>query len=554
MSTTLLEGHVLSVLEGLPAGHFHTVCTSPPYWQLRAYGTPPQTWPDGWVGELGQEDTPERFVAHLVAVFSAVRRVLRDDGTCWINLAGSYWSEPGGQNSAQGGVSEKAREANKQNGRHRLERHPVYKPLDWVDVPGLFARAMQAAGWLWRSDVVWVKPSALPESVQGTRFERCRVKVAKSGRAFGRQGDPSQVGGWQPNSGGFESVPSTEWADCPGCQRCEKTDGLVLRRGSGRPTKATERVLLFARKPGYFFDQEAVREPLSPNQQNYLSPGYRKPLEEGNGNSGGGLRDRTGWVNNPAGRNLRDYWIIGPEPLHDLHYAAYPSQLPDRCIRAGSSEWGCCPGCGAPWARVMAPPVYHQHRPSGSTEPRSDRGNKFAPDGNWGSFGTNLRREDTTLGWRPTCPPSCPGHGQPPVPTRVLDPFSGSGTTLLAANRLGRDAWGVELKPQYMALARKRVGREPLSLFATHGGEGGDDVGRGEGAAGGVERGASGDPGEPPPGLGGDEAPEAQGLTKQERHPNRTVAGFNQRWNASRRPVGDTGGILPVEERVEAQT
>lgn len=540
MSTTLLEGHVLAVLEGLPAGHFHTVCTSPPYWQLRAYGTPPQVWPDGWVGELGQEPTPEAFVAHLVAVFSAVRRVLRDDGTLWVNLAGSYWSEPGGQNGTARmpplgagsqlhakqqetfrGISNKAVDANRENGRKQRGQHPVYKPLDWVDVPGLFARAMQANGWLWRSDVVWVKPSALPESVQGTRWERCRVKVA------GQEPRGAQLGainaqladGTSPH---LTDLKGAEWGDCPGCPKCEKQDGLVLRRGSGRPTKATERVLLFAKRAGYFFDQEAVREqeadstaerahlgqrPLSPKTQQQIADGVWWPDPAGRGLNDYGR----------AGRNLRDWWVLGPEPLKDAHYAAFPSALPERCIKAGTSEWGCCPACGAPWARCIG-----ERRPDNTGYPNGPGGSKrYASDvlgrGDSSTLATVARYETTTLGWRPTCP--CQPQ-QPPAPCRILDPFGGSGTTALAANRLGRDCTLVELKPAYAALARKRVGREPLSLFATHGGD----------AA-------------PPPQE--ESAPEE---TKQERHPNRTPARVPPLVEAGHRPVGDTGGILPVEE------
>jgi hypothetical protein len=109
---------------------------------------------------LGQEDTPEAYVAHLLEVFASVRRVLRDDGTLWVNLAGAYFSDPGGQNGTGRstlvgantkhhelrGISEKAKAANAENGRHAKGRHPWLKPLDWVDIPGLFARAMQEAG------------------------------------------------------------------------------------------------------------------------------------------------------------------------------------------------------------------------------------------------------------------------------------------------------------------------------------------------------------------------------------------------------------------------
>jgi DNA modification methylase len=536
LSVRVLEGHILSVLEQEPAGHYHVCVTSPPYWQLRAYGTEPQVWDaaedcqhewgaegrwyrggmmrpgdlakdtagsyvearasykqssagqycarcHAWRGELGQEPTPELYVAHLVACFRAVRRVLRDDGTLWVNLAGCYFNDPGGQNGGQPAlgagsvlhgkqhdsmrISAKAMEANRENGRQQRGRHPWLKPLDWVDVPGLFARAMQQDGWLWRSDVTWVKPSALPESVSGTRWERCRVK-AQEGRSPARNLKPERRRGAEHDPcPGFP--PAAEWADCPGCPRCAPTGGYVLRRGNGRPTKSTERILLFAKKPGYFFDAEAVRETEAEStaERAYLgkrdlSPRQRERIALGFHGQSDSLQDFS-----RTGRNLRDFWIMSPEPLKDAHYAAYPTALPERCIKAGTSEWGCCPACGSPWARVIT-------RGEPTPDPRcwSPRGQRVYDDATGGMVavspetGSTLKHvvESTTLGWRPTC--RCQPE-QPPVPCRVLDPFAGSGSTLLAANRLGRDATGVDLKPAYAQLARKRIGREPLSLFAS---------------------------------------------------------------------------------------
>src|SRR4029453_577370 len=142
-----------------------------------------------------------------------------------------YYNDPGGQNGTTGNVSAKAIAANGAQGRQQRGRHPWLKPLDWVDVPGLFARAMQQDGWLWRSDVTWVKPSALPESVSGTRFERCRVKVA---------GQEPRGSGWGLENGRQDGTSAhfdgrtagAEWADCPGCPRCAPTGGYVLRRGN----------------------------------------------------------------------------------------------------------------------------------------------------------------------------------------------------------------------------------------------------------------------------------------------------------------------------------
>jgi hypothetical protein len=334
-------------------------------------------------------------------------------------------------------------------------------------VPGLFARAMQGAGWVWRSDVTWVKPSALPESVSGTRWERCRVKV----RA---QAEPDGAGQYaagsgqrtaRPQSGGMGNVPEayqTEWADCPGCPKCAPHGGLVLRRGNGRPTKATEAILLFAKQPGYYFDQEAVREALAPFTTQYLTNGWgandggKFPDEGRDGDRlRGTLRaERT----NPSGRNLRDWWVLSPEPLSDAHYAAFPTSLPERCIKAGTSEWGCCPQCGAAWARVISSRfVKLANRNPTRKALREDA--QMADVNSAEAMGYN---DTTTLGWRPTCPCS----EQPPVPARVLDPFGGSGSTGLAANRLGRDGTLIELNPAYADLAKKRLWREPLSLFA----------------------------------------------------------------------------------------
>jgi DNA modification methylase len=180
-----------------------------------------------------------------------------------------------------------------------------------------------------------------------------------------------------------------------------------------RPTRAHEYVFLFSKSPSpwYYYDAEAVRKPASSRYQHWA----RRELYADHGN-GQTLRGRGSGHqvlgNFAIGRNLRSVWTIATQPYHGLPLATFPTRLVARCIHAGSSALGCCQRCGAPWER--AGPKY--------------------------------------LGWRPTC--DC--QVSDPVPSVVLDPFAGSGTTLAVAAGLGRQAIGVELNPDYVQLIRRR--------------------------------------------------------------------------------------------------
>jgi len=90
----ILCGDALTLLRQMEPESVSLVVTSPPFWSLRAYGTPPQTWDDGWCGELGGEPDPDMFVSHLADVFDEVKRVLRSDGVCFVNIGSSYASKP----------------------------------------------------------------------------------------------------------------------------------------------------------------------------------------------------------------------------------------------------------------------------------------------------------------------------------------------------------------------------------------------------------------------------------------------------------------------------
>lgn len=149
MNWTLHCGEARAVLETLPAASVNCVVTSPPYWGLRDYGHAEQ---------IGLEPSPEAFVATLVGVFREVRRVLREDGTCWLNLGDSY--SAGGN-----GIGSGKQLTNVGSRMPRKVAPDGLKPKDLVGIPWRVAFAMQADGWYLRSDIIWAKPNPMPESV-----------------------------------------------------------------------------------------------------------------------------------------------------------------------------------------------------------------------------------------------------------------------------------------------------------------------------------------------------------------------------------------------------
>jgi len=150
MNGIILSGNALSALTGLADRSINCCVTSPPYWGLRDYGDP---------GQLGLEKTPEEYTARMVEIFREVRRVLRDDGTLWLNLGDSYNGSGGaGGDYNKGGL----KEGQPKYGRKFTD---ILKPKDLVGIPWRIAFALQADGWYLRSDIIWHKPNPMPESV-----------------------------------------------------------------------------------------------------------------------------------------------------------------------------------------------------------------------------------------------------------------------------------------------------------------------------------------------------------------------------------------------------
>jgi DNA modification methylase len=345
---------------------------------------------------LGSEATPEAYLAAMVEVFRAIRRVLRDDGTCWVNIGDSYASAPCGSfngggfkdKSAQNGTRDMSGVAT--SGRMDKVKASGLKPKDLLLMPARLALALQADGWWVRSDIIWHKPNPMPESC---------------------------------------------------------TD---------RPTSAHEHVFLLSKAARYFYDAEAIRENVG--QETRRNVGFRDVRYE-QGNS----RDNSTAVpyqsmprDEPslAGRSCRNVWTIPTHAYSDAHFATFPPALVERCIRAGTSERGCCAACGAPWLRMT-------ERGAAVPLTPSDAGRKAT----W-TIGDGERdpssRTDTPLprhyrptlntDWRASC--QCDADV---VPCTVLDPFVGSGTTALVADRLQRHAIGIDLSIDYAAMAQRRL-------------------------------------------------------------------------------------------------
>lgn len=320
------------------------VVTSPPYWGLRDYGVS---------GQLGLETTPDEYIANMVRVFAEVRRVLRKDGTCWVNMGDSYYSgDKGGYERPTTGKQATSRGTVKGLTPNRLPQVGL-KAKDLVGMPWMLAFALRADGWYLRQDIIWAKPNPMPESVS----DRC--------------------------------------------------------------TKSHEYLFMLTKSARYCFDAEAIAEPVSggahARRQKMpdgweTGPGghgsfHREGREKGRTRDvgvGPKARPAKGVPNEPRvkynesfsaaivdlvdDRNKRSVWTIATQAFPEAHFATFPEKLVEPCILAGTKEGDV-----------------------------------------------------------------------------VLDPFCGSGTTGVVCRRYFRKFVGLELNPEYIEIAKRRLsGEAPL--------------------------------------------------------------------------------------------
>jgi len=457
------------MLKTLPSDFIQCVVTSPPYFGLRSYLGGSEDWDDGWRGQLGGEPSPDLYIQHLIQIMREVKRVLRPDGVFWANIGDSWaGSNKGlmGDGTAVGGAKQQTMRGSVSGDLSKGFRGDGVKPLDMILIPSLLAIAARADGWYVRSMVIWSKNNPMPESTNGVRWEKHRIKIVKSARASDESYHAAAYGNspMGARDGRDFANHDKEWVDCPGCPKCAPNDGLILRRGSWRPTDSYEFILMLTKTDSYYCDREAVLEPVAESSIARVS-------QESFDDQTGGSKDYavTGVnpnrsarkalenfkQNNGGGRNLRSVWQINTSPFKGAHFATFPLKVPLTAIKSSISEKGCCPKCGAPWARLVS-----KKRLTRPELPKDDV--RYRPNVYNGAYaeinghGDAGYTESETLGWRPTC--SCDAGNS--IPCRVLDPFSGAGTTALAADILGCDSFNIDTSSEYIEMSKARLAAE----------------------------------------------------------------------------------------------
>ena len=429
MSVLLVNGNALQI--PLADESVQCVVTSPPYYSLRDYQV---------AGQIGLEASPEAYVDRLVEVFREVWRVLRPDGTLWLNLGDSYAGsggaggdyDEGGLRAGQPRYEGTARRSFRRDKAAVVAAHnPIGpKPKDLIGIPWRVAFALQADGWWLRSDIIWSKSNPMPESVQDrpTKSHEYVFLLSKSATYY-----------YDADAIREEGSPETPKRLLRGVSDHHKN----INGAPGQPPHSMNQPRVNAK---YSFARN-VNEDAPPGQQKQ----HRADRED---------------IEYSGSRNRRTVWNIATAPYSGAHFATFPPALVEPCIRAGTSERGCCPQCGKPWERVV-------ERKNDERIDTNDFEERIAQLDTGMVGGRAGISNHTTTGWAPGCDchidPEC-NEREPltPVPCVVFDPFAGSGTTVMVARALGRHGIGLDLSYPYLHdQARARLQLDALDVWTS---------------------------------------------------------------------------------------
>jgi DNA modification methylase len=395
MTTTIIQGDARQT--GLPDAFFHCVATSPPYFGLREYGDDDR--------EIGDEPTPDEYIDEMCKVGREVWRVLRDDGTWWLNLGDSFASATKGGGSSS----------------HDVKCGVPSKNL--LMIPQRVAIALQADGWIIRAQIPWVKATCMPESIRDrpTVAHEYVFLLAKSQRYF-----------WDADAVRMPHVRL--WGSNNGGTMAQNDDVSIAAARAGTLHQGR------AHKGEY---------PLpNPNGRNLrTSDFFHAGLDEYAAHLAH-VRENGGLLLSPDGDPLA--FMVNPVPNKLAHFAMWPPRLVAPMIKASTSEKGCCPKCGAQLVRTKE--TVKSWRDDAETNPQryaDGCGNPRIRATNGGMSRSTYR----DIGFASSC--EC--NAGDPVPCRVLDPFAGSGTTMQVCEAIGCDSWGVELMTKNIPIIGERL-------------------------------------------------------------------------------------------------
>jgi len=430
----IIKGDCLEVLKELSDESVDMIMTSPPYWNLRDYGNEVKSKFSDWEGQLGLEPDFNLYISHLIQIFNEIKRVLKKEGTCWVNLGDTY----SGSNCGKGDTSD-----NKVQGLNHKDKYTGQKAgktslpdKSLCMLPFRFAIEMVNNGWSLRNDIVWYKRNSMPSSVRDrlcNKWEHLFL-FSKSKKyyfdldAIRKPLKPESI---LPKNAGFSKVVSFNY-------RVREATKVPLVAKFGNMYSATHKEIEKYGSP-------RARE-YRAKCENYKSMHNRSAEERANGTP----HDLANC--NPKGGNPGDMWDITTQPHPFAHFACYPERLCERPIKAGCPEF-VCNKCGKARIKIMKPSEEYAKLLNQSWTEDTDKDKQLR---NQIGFQANTKKVACTAEYLVNGYTDC-GCNAGFNSGIVLDPFLGSGTTALVALKLGRKFIGIEQNSDYIKIAEERL-------------------------------------------------------------------------------------------------